>query len=39
MKYITLGKTDLTVSHIAFGTRRLGGEWGRSDAESAGASN
>jgi aryl-alcohol dehydrogenase-like predicted oxidoreductase len=35
MKYITLGKTDLTVSRIAFGTWQLGGDWGSTDAESA----
>jgi hypothetical protein len=35
MKYITLGKTDLTVSRIAFGTWQLGGDWGSTDAEGA----
>jgi aryl-alcohol dehydrogenase-like predicted oxidoreductase len=35
MKYITLGKTDLTVSRVAFGTWQLGGDWGSTDANSA----
>jgi hypothetical protein len=35
MKYITLGKTDLTVSRVAFGTWQLGGDWGSTDATSA----
>lgn len=35
MKYITLGKTDLTVSRIAFGTWQLGGDWGSTDADGA----
>ncbi len=35
MKYITLGKTDLVVSRIAFGTWQLGGDWGATDANAA----
>lgn len=35
MKYITLGKSDLTVSRIAFGTWQLGGDWGATDTEAA----
>lgn len=35
MKYITLGKTDLTVSRIAFGTWQLGGDWGSTDVDGA----
>ena len=37
MRYITLGKTDLTVSRIAFGTWQLGGDWGSTDVDSAAA--
>jgi aryl-alcohol dehydrogenase-like predicted oxidoreductase len=32
MKHIALGKTDMDVSRIAFGTWQLGGEWGPTDA-------
>jgi aryl-alcohol dehydrogenase-like predicted oxidoreductase len=35
MKYITLGKTDLTVSRVAFGTWQLGGDWGSTDVDGA----
>ncbi len=35
MKYITLGRTDLTVSRVAFGTWQLGGDWGSTDVERA----
>jgi aryl-alcohol dehydrogenase-like predicted oxidoreductase len=35
MKTITLGKSGLTVSRIAFGTWQLGGDWGPTDEESA----
>ncbi|HEY5304633.1 MAG TPA: aldo/keto reductase [Acidimicrobiales bacterium] len=35
MKYITLGKSDLTVSRIAFGTWQLGGDWGATDTDAA----
>src|SRR5665213_3147261 len=35
MNTITLGKSDLRVSPIAFGTWQLGGEWGPVDEESA----
>ena len=37
MKYITLGKTGLSVSRIAFGTWQLGGDWGATDADAAAA--
>src|ERR1700726_4490738 len=35
MKYITLGKTNLKVSRIAFGTWQLGGDWGATDTDAA----
>ncbi len=35
MRTITLGKTGLEVSRIAFGTWQLGGEWGSFDEDSA----
>ena len=35
MKYITLGKSDLLVSRVAFGTWQLGGDWGATDTEAA----
>jgi hypothetical protein len=35
MKYITLGKTGLTVSRVAFGTWQLGGDWGSTDVDGA----
>ncbi|MHA6799529.1 aldo/keto reductase [Bounagaea algeriensis] len=35
MRSITLGKTGLEVSRIAFGTWQLGGEWGSFDEEGA----
>ena len=35
MRSITLGRTDLEVSRIAFGTWQLGGEWGRFDEAAA----
>ena len=35
MRYVRLGKTDLTVSAIAFGTWSFGGEWGTFDADDA----
>ena len=35
MRYVKLGKTDLDVSTIAFGTWSFGGEWGRFDADEA----
>jgi hypothetical protein len=35
METITLGRTDLKVSRIAFGTLQLGGEWGRFDEQTA----
>ena len=35
MKTITLGKSGLTVSRIAFGTWQLGGDWGPTDSEAA----
>jgi aryl-alcohol dehydrogenase-like predicted oxidoreductase len=35
MRYVRLGKTDLEVSAIAFGTWSFGGEWGAFDADEA----
>jgi aryl-alcohol dehydrogenase-like predicted oxidoreductase len=35
MKYVTLGKSHLRVSRIAFGTWQLGGDWGSTDAAAA----
>lgn len=35
MKYITLGKSELRVSRIAFGTWQLGGDWGPTDIDAA----
>jgi hypothetical protein len=35
MKHVVLGKTDMDVSRIAFGTWQLGGEWGPTDADEA----
>jgi hypothetical protein len=35
MKYVTLGKSDLRVSRIAFGTWQLGGDWGSTDRAAA----
>jgi aryl-alcohol dehydrogenase-like predicted oxidoreductase len=35
MRYVRLGKTDLEVSVIAFGTWSFGGEWGAFDADEA----
>jgi aryl-alcohol dehydrogenase-like predicted oxidoreductase len=35
MKIITLGRSGLEVSRIAFGTWQLGGEWGRFDEDTA----
>jgi len=35
VRYVKLGKTELQVSRIAFGTWSFGGEWGRFDAEEA----
>ncbi|MEZ0285361.1 MAG: aldo/keto reductase, partial [Thermoleophilia bacterium] len=35
METITLGRTGLEVSRIAFGTWQLGGEWGSFDEEAA----
>src|SRR6266850_343516 len=35
MRYVRLGKTDLEVSAIAFGTWSFGGEWGVFDADEA----
>lgn len=33
MKYVTLGKSELRVSRVAFGTWQLGGDWGSTDSE------
>jgi aryl-alcohol dehydrogenase-like predicted oxidoreductase len=35
MKYVRLGRTDLKVSAIAFGTWSFGGDWGSFDADDA----
>ena len=35
MRYVRLGKTNLEVSAIAFGTWAFGGEWGTFDADEA----
>jgi aryl-alcohol dehydrogenase-like predicted oxidoreductase len=35
MKQIRLGRSDLLVSRIAFGTWQLGGDWGPTDSEAA----
>jgi len=35
MKQIRLGRSDLQVSRIAFGTWQLGGDWGRTDEKAA----
>jgi aryl-alcohol dehydrogenase-like predicted oxidoreductase len=35
MKEIRLGRTELTVSRIAFGTWQLGGDWGATDEDAA----
>lgn len=35
MRYVRLGKTDLDVSAIAFGTWAFGGEWGSFDEDEA----
>jgi aryl-alcohol dehydrogenase-like predicted oxidoreductase len=35
MKYIRLGRSELEVSPIAFGTWQLGGDWGATDEEAA----
>ena len=35
MRYVRLGKTNLEVSAIAFGTWAFGGEWGAFDAAEA----
>jgi len=35
MRTIRLGRTDLLVSRVAFGTWQLGGDWGATDAEEA----
>src|SRR3982074_725389 len=37
MKNIRLGRSELQVSPIAFGTWQLGGDWGATDEEGAGA--
>lgn len=31
MQYTTLGRSDLRVSRVAFGTWQLGGDWGPTD--------
>ena len=35
MKQIRLGRSDLQVSRIAFGTWQLGGDWGATDEKAA----
>jgi aryl-alcohol dehydrogenase-like predicted oxidoreductase len=35
MEQITLGRSGLRVSRIAFGTWQLGGDWGRTDEDAA----
>jgi hypothetical protein len=35
MKYIKLGKSELLVSRVAFGTWQLGGDWGATDTDAA----
>jgi aryl-alcohol dehydrogenase-like predicted oxidoreductase len=35
MKYVTLGRSDLLVSRVAFGTWQLGGDWGPTDTDDA----
>src|SRR5258705_9337009 len=35
MRYVRLGKTDLDVSAIAFGTWSFGGDWGTFDSDEA----
>ena len=35
MEYVKLGRSDLVVSRLAFGTWQLGGEWGATDAQQA----
>jgi hypothetical protein len=35
MRQVTLGKSELHVSRVAFGTWQLGGDWGPTDAETA----
>src|SRR5947207_809898 len=37
MRYVRLGKTELEVSEIAFGTWAFGGDWGSFDAHESGA--
>src|SRR5207253_9568435 len=37
MRYVRLGKTELEVSAIAFGTWAFGGDWGSFDAHESGA--
>jgi len=35
MKYVTLGKSEMRVSRLAFGTWQLGGDWGTTDTSAA----